>query len=135
MVILLKIKRTGFFSTRQHSYFDVTHCANSEVQIVVFSKWNMLREWKLVQRSTFVYLQPGVNKNLWNLAILTLQFDDVTVKTIYCETIETWKICSFVHKASESCYNLNISSVSYKCSLLVSHLLFGYFPKGKSINK
>ena len=41
------------FSTRQHSYYGVTHCENSEVQIAVFSKWNMLREWKLVQRFTF----------------------------------------------------------------------------------
>ena len=41
------------FSTRQHSYFGVTHCKNSEVQIAVFSKWNMLREWKLVQRFIF----------------------------------------------------------------------------------
>ena len=47
------IKRRDFFSTRQHSYFGVTHCENSEVQIAVFSKWNMLREWKLVQRFTF----------------------------------------------------------------------------------
>ena len=43
MVILLKIKRRDFFSTRQHSYFGVTHCENSEVQIAVFSKWNMLQ--------------------------------------------------------------------------------------------
>ena len=42
-----------FFSTRQHSYFGVTHCENSEVQIAVFSKWNMLRELKLVQRIIF----------------------------------------------------------------------------------
>ena len=41
------------FSTRQHFYFGVTHCKNSEVQIAVFSKWNMLREWNLVQRFTF----------------------------------------------------------------------------------
>ena len=33
--------------------FDVTHCENSEVQIAVFSKWNMLGEWKLAQRFTF----------------------------------------------------------------------------------
>ena len=26
------------FSTRQHSYFGVTHCENSEVQIAVFSE-------------------------------------------------------------------------------------------------
>ena len=30
---------------------------------------------------------------------------------------------ALVHKASESCYNLNISSVGYKRSLLVSQLL------------
>ena len=51
MVILLKIKIGDFFSTRQHSYFGVTHWENSEVQIAVFSKWNMLREWK--QRFSF----------------------------------------------------------------------------------
>ena len=33
-----------------------------------------------------VYLQPSVNKNSLNLAILTLQFDEVTVKTIYINT-------------------------------------------------
>ena len=38
MVILLKIKKRDFFSTRQHSYFGVTHRENSEVQIAVFSK-------------------------------------------------------------------------------------------------
>ena len=32
---------------------SVTHCENSEVQITVFSKRNMLQEWKLVQRFTF----------------------------------------------------------------------------------
>ena len=41
------------FLTRQHSCFGVTHCENSKVQIAVFSKWNMLREWKLVQRFIF----------------------------------------------------------------------------------
>ena len=30
----------------------------------------------------FIYLQPAVNKNSQNLAIFTLQFDDLTVKTI-----------------------------------------------------
>ena len=31
----------------------------------------------------FVYLQPSLNQNSLNPAIVTLQFDDVTVKTIY----------------------------------------------------
>ena len=35
----------------------------------------------------FVYLQPSVNKNSKSLAILTFQFDDVTVKTIYTVAI------------------------------------------------
>ena len=51
------------FRTRQHSYFGVTHCENSEVQIAVFLKWNMLQERKLVERFIFVYLQPSVNEN------------------------------------------------------------------------
>ena len=34
-----------------------------------------------------VYLQPSVNKNSLNPAILTLQFDDVTVKAIYKGTL------------------------------------------------
>ena len=37
----------------------------------------------LYKHLPFGYLQPSVNKNSWNLAILTLQFDDVNVKTIY----------------------------------------------------
>ena len=53
-----------------------------EVQMAVFSKWNMLREWNLYKDLLFVYLQPSVNKNN-NLVILTLHFDDVTAKTIY----------------------------------------------------
>ena len=61
-------KRRDFLSTRQNFYFGVTHCENSEVQIAVFSKWNVLRKWKLVQRFFFVYLQPSVNKNSWNFA-------------------------------------------------------------------
>ena len=39
----------------------------------------------------FVYLQPSINKNSYNLAILTLEFDDVTVKTmIYRVFSLTW---------------------------------------------
>ena len=44
------------FSTRQHSNFGLTHCENSEVQIAVFSKWNMLRKWKLVQKIYFLFI-------------------------------------------------------------------------------
>ena len=44
------------FSTRQHSNFGLTHCENSEVQIAVFSKWNMLRKWRLVQKIYFLFI-------------------------------------------------------------------------------
>ena len=36
IVILPKIKRRDFFSTRQHSYFGVTRCENFEVQMLYF---------------------------------------------------------------------------------------------------
>ena len=36
-----------------------------------------------MERFIFVYLQPSVNKNSQNFVTLTLQFDDVTEKTIY----------------------------------------------------
>ena len=35
---LTPMKRRDFFSTRQYSYFGVTHGKNSEVQIALFSK-------------------------------------------------------------------------------------------------
>ena len=38
MIKLLKIKRRAFFPTRQHSFFGVMHCVNSEVQIAICSK-------------------------------------------------------------------------------------------------
>ena len=67
---------------RKHSYFGVTHCENSEVQIAVFSKWNMLRGWKLEQRFIFYLSSTKCKQEFVNLAFLILQFDDVIVKTI-----------------------------------------------------
>ena len=80
MVILLKIKRRDFFSTRQHSYFGVTHCENSEVQIAVFSKWNVLREWKLVQRFTFCLSSTQCK---WEF--VKLRYFDFTIWWRHCE--------------------------------------------------
>ena len=48
------------FSTRQHSYFGVTHCENLEVQIAVF--FEMKHAMGMETCKTFVYLQPSVNK-------------------------------------------------------------------------
>ena len=67
---------------RKHSYFGVTRCENSEVQIAVFSKWNMLRGWKLEQRFIFYLSSTKCKQEFVNLAFLILQFDDVIVKTI-----------------------------------------------------
>ena len=99
MVILLKIMRRDFFSTRQHSHFafGVMHCKNSEVQIAVFSNETCYGDGNWYKDLLFVYLQPSVNKNSQNLTILILQFDDVTVKTIYRET-EIWSSTTCSHE-------------------------------------
>ena len=44
---------SNFFLKRQHSYFGVMHCENSEFQIAFFWKLIMLQDWKLVQRFIF----------------------------------------------------------------------------------
>ena len=46
----------------------------------------------------FVYLQPSVNKNSQNLAVLTLQFDDVTVKIIYTKNHSLLNLLFSRHK-------------------------------------
>ena len=67
MVILLKIKRRVFFSTRWHSYFGVTHFENSEVQIVVFSKWNMLQVGMETCIKNIVWVQKRYfMQNFWD---------------------------------------------------------------------
>ena len=56
-----------------------------------------------------VYLQPNVNKNSQNVAILTLQFDDVTEKTIYSVS----KILQLL--------SILVSHEKKKSGILVSH--------------
>ena len=61
----------GYTSENQEERLFFQRDTDSEVQNAVFSKWNgwnTLRKWKLVQRFTFY---------------LSLQFDDVTAKTMY----------------------------------------------------
>jgi len=67
---------------RQHSYFGVTHCENSEVQNGVFRNETCFGARNLHKDLFSIYLQPSVNKNWYNLDFLTLQSDDVTVETI-----------------------------------------------------
>ena len=97
MVILLKIKRRDFFSTRQHSYFQLVSriVKTWKFKLLYFRNETCYGNGNLYKDFFFVYLQPSVNRNSWNLAILTLQFDDVTVKTIYClegANVQTMKI-------------------------------------------
>ena len=51
-----------FSSVRQHSYYGVMHCENSEVQIAVFRKEICYGTGNLYE-DICVHLQPGVNKN------------------------------------------------------------------------
>ena len=63
---------------RQHSYFGTR-----KFKLLYFRNEPCYGNRNLYKDLLFVYLKPCVNKNSKNLAILTLQFDDVTVKTIY----------------------------------------------------
>ena len=55
----------------------------------------------------FVYLHPSVNKNLQNLAILTLQFDDViTSVTFRVKNVVSFCVKKLLHFALKSCHIL-----------------------------
>ena len=86
MVILLKIKRIDFFSTRQHSALVSRTVCTWKFRLLYFRNETYYENGNLCKDLLFVYLQPSVNRNSQNLAILTLSFDDVTAKNIYCRT-------------------------------------------------
>ena len=59
----LKLKCLYCWKSRGQTFFQrdsipilVSRTENSEVEIAVFSKWDMLRKWKLVKDLLFVYL-------------------------------------------------------------------------------
>ena len=89
MVKLLTIKRNDFFQWDTHSYFGVTYYENSEVQIVVFSKWNMLRGWKLSQRFIF-YLSSTSCK----YEFVKPRFFDFAIWWRYCENHQVYQFKS-----------------------------------------
>ena len=81
MVILLKIKTRDFF---QRDCLLVSRTVKTrKFKLLYFRNETSYGTGNLDKDVLFGYLQPSVNKNSWNLAILTLQFDDVAVKTIY----------------------------------------------------
>ena len=53
MVILLRIKRRDFFHWDSIPILVSRTVKTQKTQIAVFSKWNMLPDWKLVQRFIF----------------------------------------------------------------------------------
>ena len=83
MVILLKIKRKDFFQQDSVPILVSRTVKTRSSNCCIFEIKTCYGTGKLYKDLFFVYLQPSVNKNVQNLAILTLQFDGVTVKTIY----------------------------------------------------
>ena len=67
------------------------HCETQKFKLQYFQNETCYVNGNLYKDLPFVYLQPSVNKDSQNFAIVTLQFDDVTVKTIYSLTAGQYK--------------------------------------------
>ena len=52
----LKIKSRDFSSVRQHSYFGVTHCENSEFQICYIFEMKPATEMETYIKSYFLFI-------------------------------------------------------------------------------
>ena len=83
MVIVLKIKRRYFFQGDSIVILVSRTVKTLKFKLLYFRNETCYGNGNLYKDLLFVYFQPSVNKNSQNLAILTLQFRDVTVKTIY----------------------------------------------------
>ena len=83
MVKLLKIKRRDFFQGDGIPISVSRTEKTRKFKLLYFRNETCYGDGNLYKDLLFVNLQPSVNKNGQNLAILTLKFDDVTVKTIY----------------------------------------------------
>ena len=72
MVIQVKIKSRDFSSARQHSYFGVTHCENSEFQIRCIFEMKHATEMKgggtphMKWEGILVVLLRRVNFGFWS---------------------------------------------------------------------
>ena len=73
-----------------------------------------------------VYLQPSVNKNSKNLAILSLKFDDVTVKTIY--TSLCWHERVWWTKSQSILLNIYFRLSGFQSSLLIVYFRWPTVP-------
>ena len=85
MVILLKIKRRDFFQGDSIPILVSRTVKTRKFKLLYFRNETCYGNGNLHKDLLFVYLQPSVNKNSYKLAILTFQFDDVTVKIIYSQ--------------------------------------------------
>ena len=95
MVILLKIKRRDFFQRDNIPILVSRTVKTWKFKLLYFRNETCYGNWNLYKDLLFVYLQPSGNKNSFNSAILSLQFHDVTVKTIYWSWCFKWIFLGF----------------------------------------
>ena len=88
MVILLKIKRRDFSSTRQPSYFGVTHCKNSEVQIAFFLEVKHATRMETCTKIYFLFIRKTSLFWLYNL-----------MTSLWNPSIESFGVCSHINCA------------------------------------
>ena len=99
MVILLKIKRRDLFPARPHSYFGHALWKLGSSNCCIFE----MKHATGMEICTKIYFLFIFNLE----AILTLQFDDVTVKTIYNNHTEGTKVaCPLVLPPPSACFGL-----------------------------
>ena len=100
MVKLLKIKGRDIFQQDSILIFVSRSVKTLKFKLFCFRNETCFGAGNFCKDLFFIYLQPSVMKNSQNRAILTLPFDDVTVKTInpsfHCVSF----ICRSMHKLS-----------------------------------
>ena len=82
MVKLLKIKRRNFFQLDSIPSLVSRTVKTRKFKLLYFRNETCFGTGNLHKDIFSIYRQPSVNKNSSNLVVLTLQFDDVIVKTI-----------------------------------------------------
>ena len=82
MVKLLKIKRSDFFQGDSIPILVSRTVKTPKCKLLYFRNETCFGAGNLHKDLFPINLQPSVNKNSYNLAFLTLQSDDLSVKTI-----------------------------------------------------
>ena len=100
MVKLLKIKGRDIFQQDSIPIFVSRIVKTLKFKLFYFRHETRLGAGNLRKDLFFIHLQPSVRKNSQNRAILTLVFDDVTVKTINPSFHCVPFICRSMHKLS-----------------------------------